>query len=89
MLLQDKPESLHDKAGALRAANRAVERSSRKNAAHLHTLAQALFQTGDVSAAMAAEQEAMALLSAESVHRAVYQAALSEFEASYAGSAEP
>ncbi len=50
---------------ALKAAQRAVERTNAENHYYLDTLAEALYRTGDASAAVATEEKAIAVLKAK------------------------
>lgn len=70
LLLTCEPDDLRDSESALRAAKEAVRLSGRQNSEYLDTLAMALARTGDLTAAIATQREALRALGPESVQRA-------------------
>ncbi len=87
LLTHDHAE-LRDATRALGLARRAAELSDHDDPAILDTLALALFETGDVDAAIETERRALELLPADAPDRDGYVAALERFESALAGPGE-
>jgi hypothetical protein len=80
-LLTAEPSELRDPATALAQAKRAVEMSNRNAPRMLDTLALAYHLTGDHLRAIETEQNAMALLKADSLVRRELETNLAKFQA--------
>jgi hypothetical protein len=82
LLLTHEFEECRDPQAALPLARRATEASGGNDPAILDTLALALFETGDVAAAVETESKTVALLApGDSALRAELEASLARFEA--------
>ena len=84
-LLFSYPEEIRDRERALVFSIRANEMTGHEDPLMLDTLAFAYFETGDVSAAIDTEQEALGLVPPDDTdRRAEFEANLARFEAALA-----